>query len=89
MQKKPPFRNRNGERLTKAKYATVIFLSTYKPEVKKISDVNSLKCKMTFIDWYNYALERQFNPIFLEAKFEDEQAYEEPIWERLDKLRLI
>ena len=79
-------RNKYKERLTKAKQATIIFLSEYNVDEKKISELSSLKCKMTFVDWYVYVQEHMMKPVFIEANYRVAKLPETPIWNRLDSL---
>lgn len=80
--------NRKGATLSTANFATVIFLSEYSKRITRISEVQSLKCKMTFIDWVNYTLEHNMTPLFIEANYYKDPKQATELAKHLEELNL-
>ena len=65
------FENREGKKLTKPKEITVLYLSESDIDSSfKISSLKSLKCKLTFLNWYNQCRLMRYNPKLIVAKYD-------------------
>lgn len=64
------YKNREGERLTKPKEIAVLYLSeSHIDSSFKISALKSLKCKLTFLNWYNQCKSMRYTPKLIVAKY--------------------
>lgn len=64
------FKNREGKELTKPKEIIVLYLTNGALGTDyKISQLRSLKCKLTFLNWYNYCTSRGYTPKLIVAQY--------------------
>lgn len=64
------FVNRAGEKLTKPKEIVVLYLSESDIDSSfKISSIQSLKCKLTFLNWYNQCKLMRYTPKLIVARY--------------------
>ena len=64
------YENREGEKLTKPKKIAVLYLSESDIDSTfKISALKSLKCKLTFLNWYNQCRSMRYDPKLIIAKY--------------------
>ena len=55
---------------TTPEYCTTIYISRYNVDSSfKISTLKSLKCKLTFLNWYNHCLSMRYIPKIIVAKY--------------------
>lgn len=65
------YENREGKKLTKPKEITILYLSESDIDSDfKISSLKSLKCKLTFLNWYNQCRSMRYNPKLIVAKYD-------------------
>lgn len=65
------YENREGKKLTKPKEITILYLSESDIDSNfKISSLKSLKCKLTFLNWYNQCRSMRYNPKLIVAKYD-------------------
>lgn len=64
------FENKKGEKLTKPKEIVVLYLSESDIDLNfKISALKSLKCKLTFLNWFNQCKLKHYKPKLIVAKY--------------------
>ena len=64
------FKNREEKELTSPKEIIVLYLTDGALGTDyKISQLRSLKCKLTFLNWYNYCVSRKYTPKLIVAQY--------------------
>lgn len=64
------YENKEGKQLTKPKEIVVLYLSESDINSNfKISTLKSLKCKLTFLHWYNQCISMRYTPKLIVAKY--------------------
>lgn len=64
------FENKEGKLLTSPKYIKILYLlESDIGEEFKISNTHSLKCKLTFLKWYNYCHSMKYTPQLVVAQY--------------------
>jgi len=83
------FKNNSNEKLTQANYAVVLFLTEKSLDNFSFSNIKSLRCKLTFINWFQVINEIRLKPILIVAEYKQSNTLQSNLRDRLENLSII